>query len=111
MSGLLHDMDCYLENRPMQLSDDQVKAFNDAYEKDFGVRLPFEEALKAATRVRGLYLLLSRPLPSERRAQPMPLLSPDDPLIPPCEVRELSEHEREFEVVEDHDESKGFEFY
>ena len=49
----------------MQIKPDRIEAFIDAYEKDFGERLPHDEACEIASRLLDLYMLLARPLPSE----------------------------------------------
>jgi hypothetical protein len=50
----------------MNITNDRVRAFQEAYKEDFGEEIPMDEAREVAERVLNLYLLLSRPLPSER---------------------------------------------
>lgn len=51
----------------MQLSDEEVQEFIELYRKETGKTLSLKEAREAASNLLELYLLLSRPLPGERK--------------------------------------------
>lgn len=47
----------------MALTEEDVTAFIDVYEAEYGVRLPFEDAWEMAERLVTLYEAIYRPLP------------------------------------------------
>ncbi len=50
----------------MQISDEDLKEFMALYEREFGEQLARSKASEMATRLINLYMLLAKPLPSER---------------------------------------------
>ena len=49
----------------MKLTDEDIEAFNDVYEKEYGVRLSKEDAWEIVTRLVAFYEVVSRPLPEK----------------------------------------------
>ena len=54
----------------MQISDERLKEFQEAYKKDFGEDISIEEAREIASRLIDLYQLLAQPLPNEKSIPP-----------------------------------------
>lgn len=49
----------------MKISDERIRAIQEAYKKDFGEELTSSEALEMYQRLLAFYELVSRPLPAD----------------------------------------------
>lgn len=62
---------------PMQITDERIKAFREAYKKAYCEEITTAEAREMASRLLALYQLLARPLPGANENEQLP--SPQPP--------------------------------